>query len=412
MMGRFRSLPDLNFDILLQIMSLLTTQDVACLTRTCRVLRVALSSELPRGEVTLEGRHLTSFLTFANVKDGNDRLSYLHKLVLPGSTYDESLSSGEQAMSMKDVNRAVSGILKLTTSNLESLSILDLDAFSFRPVELKKMLDSLLRLRELEMSGIDQKYKNALVDTLPHLRKLTLAFLEDETDASPFLKAPRSDLQAVTLYNGTLKDATMSFPTVHTLRACPAKLPSDVDAYTRIFPNVRDVALDFPRDYVRMDAEFRKSMRSYQPGMAWSDPHVQEWRARLLSRPQMAADAWPHLQSLRTTGYGGWNLGWAGLTRQVARVEMSCWQWQWMHQQLAGVLNELRPRCVVFHPTSFDWPYTSRMFRWPQLVALQDAPFVTRLALVFCWAVGRGFVSKQVWPVRHDHSGAEREMAR
>ncbi|KAI1781609.1 hypothetical protein LXA43DRAFT_670004, partial [Ganoderma leucocontextum] len=288
MIGGLRSLPDLNFDILLQILSLLTRPEVACLTRTCSALRVALSAELPRGDVTLEGRHLTSFLMFADVKSGKDRLSCFHKLVLPGSTYDTTeMSSGEQAMSMKDVKQALSGILKLAAHTLESLSILDLDEFSFRPLELKKMLDSLPHLRELEMSGIDKKYQNVLVDVLPHLRTLTLAFLEDETNASPFFKGvPQSDLQAVTLHNGTFKDVTMSFPTVHTLRACPAKFPSDVDAYARIFPNVRDVTLDFPREYGRVDPEFRKHMQTFHPAIEWPNPHVQEWRNRLLSRPQ------------------------------------------------------------------------------------------------------------------------------
>ena len=238
-MLRFRSLPDLNFDTLLQIISLLTAQDVARLTRTCRTLRAALSAELPRGQVTLEGRRLTSFLAFTSVKDGRDRLSYLHKLVLPGSTYGESLSAaGEHAMSMKDVKRALPDIFKLAAHNLESLSIPDLDVFSFRPIEFKKTLDSLPCLRELELSGVHKKYENTLTDTLPHLHTLTIAFYDDDTDASPFLRSPHStpSLQALTLYNGTLKDTSLSFPTVHTLRVCPVKFPGDVDAYTRIFP--------------------------------------------------------------------------------------------------------------------------------------------------------------------------------
>ncbi len=398
--GRLRSLPDLNFDILLQIMSLLTRQDVACLTRTCRALRIALSAELPREDVTLEGRHLASFLMFASVKDGRGRLSYFNKLILPGSTYDESLSSGEQAMSMKDVKRALSDILNLVAHSLESLSILDLDAFSFRPLELKKMFGSLPHLRELEMSGIDKKYQDALaVDALTQLRTLTLAFLEDETDASPFLKAPHSDLQAVTLYNGTFGDASASLPTVHTLRACPAKLPGDVDAYTHIFPNVRHVILDFPRDHVRMDVEFQKRMRSCHPYIEWPSPYVQSWpgRADFLRRRQKKADAWPHLQSLRAVGHGAVKLSWAGLTCQVARVEVSCSQL--LNQQLANVLNELHPRCVCFHPSSFHGPWMDRSFEWGQLLALQDAPFVTGLAIVLCRET-MGYVCQAVWLVR------------
>ncbi|KAM5541863.1 hypothetical protein V8D89_004592 [Ganoderma adspersum] len=313
-------------------------------------------------------------------------------------------------MSMKDVKRTLPDIFKLAAHNLESLSIPDLDVFSFRPLELKGMLDSLPCLRVLEMSGLHKKYENSLTDTLPHLRALTIAFYEDDTDASPFLRAPHGtpSLQALTLYNGTLKDAALSFPTVHTLRVCPAKFPGDVDACTRIFPNVRHVTIDFPHDYGRIEPAFRKNMRLYHPGMAWSDPHVQEWRARFLARPQREPDAWPHLQSLRATGHDAWNLGWAGLAPArggIARLEMSCSAWEWKQQVagatsqqlLAGVLNELRPRTVVFHPSAFETPYSRRIFRWPQLLALQDAPGVTRLALVFCKMVGRGFVCKAVW---------------
>lgn len=77
----------------------------------------------------------------------------------------------------------------------------------------------------------------------------------------------------------------------------------------------------------------------------------------------------------------------------------------WAGQELAGVLKELRPRCVVLHPTSFDWPYkklnaNDRAFRWPQLLALQDAPFVTRLTDILCRPVGEGFVSQPQWVVR------------
>ena len=412
-MLRFRSLPDLNFDTLLQIISLLTAQDVARLTRTCHTLRAALSAELPRGQVTLEGRRLTSFLAFTSVKDGRDRLSYLHTLVLPGSTYGESLSAaGEHAMSMKDVQRALPDIFKLAAHNLESLSIPDLDVFSFRPIEFKKTLDSLPCLRELELSGVHKKYENTLTDTLPHLHTLTIAFYDDDTDASPFLRSPHStpSLQALTLYNGTLKDTALSFPTVHTLRVCPVKFPGDVDAYTHIFPNVRHVTIDFPRDYGRMEPAFRKDMRFYRPGMAWSDPQVQAWRSRFLARAQRMPDAWPHLQSIRATGHDASRLGWAGLApaHGLARLEMSCSGWEWRQQVagatsqqlLAGTLNELRPRCVVFHPSAFETPFSRRIFRWPQLLALQDAPGVTRLALVFCKMVGRGYVCKAVWAVR------------
>ena len=130
MIKKSRNLPDLNFDILLQIISLLTYRDVVYLTRTSRTLRLALSAGLPRGEITLEGRYLTSFRAFASVNDGRDRLSFLHKLILPGSTYDTPLSNEKQTMSTKEMKRALSDILKLAAQNLASLSILDLRIYS------------------------------------------------------------------------------------------------------------------------------------------------------------------------------------------------------------------------------------------------------------------------------------------
>ena len=285
-------------------------------------------------------------------------------------------------MSMKDVKRALSEILKLASHTIGSLSILDLDEFSFRPLELKKILDSLSRLRELEMSGVDKKYQNVLVDSLPHLHTLTLTFLEDETDATPFLKASQNDLQAVTLYNGTLKGATMSFPTVHTLRICPKKLPGDVDAYTRIFPNVQHVTFDFPRDYAGLAPEFHRGVPNYHFGMRWPDLYIQQWYDRFRSRPQRKPDAWPNLQTLRAAGHDADKLNWAGLTCRVARLEMCCSHM--LYQQLEGILNELRPPSVVFHPSSFDGVYKCPPFLWTQLAALQGAPFVTRLTVVIC----------------------------
>ncbi|PIL28256.1 hypothetical protein GSI_09668 [Ganoderma sinense ZZ0214-1] len=319
-------------------------------------------------------------------------------------------------MSMKDVKRALPDLFKLASHSLESLTILDLDVFSFRPPELKAMLDSLPRLRELEMSGVQKKYQNALTDTLPHLCTLILAFYDDDTDTRPFLWTPHGapNLQTLTLYNGTLpakEDTSLTFPAVHTLRVCPRLFPDDVDACTRIFPNVRHATLDFPEGYGALSPAFRMDMRTYRPGMAWPDPSVQAWRASFLVRVQTAEhrgpDAWPHLQSVRAAGRDAWNLGWAGLARGVARLEMACGQWSWREQApgapggqrtLAGVLGELRPGCVVFHPSAFDSPYTRRVFRWPQLLALQDAPGVRRLAMVFCEMVGRGYVCRAVWP--------------
>ena len=397
MIGKLRSLPDLNFDILLQIISLLTRQDVACITRTCHTLRIALSAELPREGVTLEGRHLTSFLQFVSVKDGRDRLSYFNRLVLPGLTYDAALSSGEQGISMRDVKQGLLGILKLAARNLESLSILDLDAFSFRPLELKKVLDSLPNLRELEISGVDKKNQNPLAGTLRHLRTLTLSFLEDETNASPFFKVPQSSLEELTLRNGTFKDTSISLPTVHTLRACPMMFPSDVDAYTRIFPNVRDVILDFPRDYARMDPEFRKRIPSCHPAIEWPSPHNEPWRAAFLHRAQKKADAWPHIQSLRAVGHGAGKLSWAGLTCQVPRVEVC--SLRFLNDPLEGALSELRPRCVVFHPGSFHGPWKDQPWGWGQLRGFQAAPFATRLVVVVCQSI-RDYVHQEVWLVR------------
>ncbi|KAI1794958.1 hypothetical protein LXA43DRAFT_95821 [Ganoderma leucocontextum] len=395
---RPRGLPDLNFDILLQIISLLTPRDVAHLTRTCHALRRALSAELPRGGVTLEGRHLTSFLAFTNVKHGKDRLSYFQELVLPGSTY-ETMSSGDQTMSLKDVKRALSTIL-LAASNLESLSILDLDTFSFPPQELKTILDLLPRLRELEMSGIQKKYQGVLVDVLPRLRTLGLDFLE-ESHPNVFLKAHQINLQEVTLYNATLKGVSLSLPSVQTLRACPANFPSDIDALTRIFPNVKDLTIDFPRNVARLDPEYRKDVRRYHVGvasLAWTDPYVKSWRDRLLGRPQRKADAWPHIQSLRAAGVGMEKIGWLGLTCQVPRMEVC--SWHMAQTQLAGMLRELRPSCLVFHPGTFHGHWVNRSYGWGLLFALQVASSVTRLAIVLCKET-MGFVSRDVrWLVR------------
>ncbi|KAI1794955.1 hypothetical protein LXA43DRAFT_883084 [Ganoderma leucocontextum] len=399
---RPRGLPDLNFDILLQIISLLTPHDVAHLTRTCHALRRALSAELPRNGVTLEGRHLTSFLAFTNVKHGKDRLSYFQELVVPGTTYDTSMSSGDQAMSLKDVKRALSIILP-AASNLESLSILDLDAFSFPPRELKAILDSLPRLRELEMSGIQKKYQGILVDVLPHLRTLGLDFLE-ESDASAFLKAHQSDgLQEVTLYNAVFKDTSMSFPAVHTLRACPANLPSDIDAFVRVFPNVKDVIFDFPRDYGSLDTEYLKGLRRHVRycGIEWADPShapVQEVRGRLLTRPQRKADAWPHVQNFRAVGLGLGKLVWLGLTCEVPRLEVCSGQMK--TTQLACMLNELRVRCLVLHPGTSHAPLYSRPTNgWGLLLALKSAPAVTRLAVILCQPAMR-YLSDAAWLVR------------
>ncbi|KAM5539458.1 hypothetical protein V8D89_006910 [Ganoderma adspersum] len=384
--GGPRGLPDLNFDILLQIISLLTTCDVAHLTRTCHALRNALSAELPREGVTLEGRHLSSFLTFTDAKHGRDRLSYFQDLVLPGSTY-ETISSGDQAMSLKDVKRALSAILQ-SASSLQSLSILDLNAFSFPPKELKTILDSLPRLQELEMSGIQKKYEGILVDVLPRLRTLGLDFLE-ESDANTFLTSRQSDsLQEVVLYNAVfnnLKNMAISLPAVHTLRACPANLPSDVDALTHMFPNVKDLVLDFPRNYSRLDPEYRKNIRRHHlgvPSQSWSDAYEKSCRDRLLARPKRKADAWPHIQSLRIAGVGTNKLGWLGLTCHVPRVEVCSWRVE--HTQLAGMLKEQRPRCLLFHPGTLHGLWGPRSYGWSLLFALQFASSVTRLAVVLC----------------------------
>lgn len=388
---KLRSLPDLNFDILLQIISLLTPRDIAYLTRTCHALRQALAAELPRAGVTLQGQHLTSFLEFSNVKHGRDRLSYFQELVLPGSTYGTSMSSGDQALSLKDVKRTLSTVL-LAANNLESLTILDMEAFSFSYKEVKTILDSLPHLRELEMSGVQKKYQGVLTDVLPRLRTLDLDFLE-ESDASAFLKSRKSDsLQEVVLNNAVFKDTTITFPTVHTLRACPTNFPRDIDALTRIFPNVKDVVFDFPRNYGSLDPEYLKGiggqtrghMRYY--GIEWSDPTtaaVQAVRARLLTRPQRTPDTWPHIQSVRAAGAACGKLLWAGLTCEVPRVEVSSWRMK--TSQLACVLNELRTRCLVLYPSMHHgFSNSTPEGGWGLLLALRHAPNVTRLTVVLC----------------------------
>ena len=385
---KLRSLPDLNFDILLQIISLLTPRDIAHLTRTCHALRRALVAELPREGVTLQGRHLTSFLEFSNVKHGRDRLSYLQELVLPGSTYGTSMSSGDQALSLKDVKRALSTILS-AASNLESLTILDMEAFSFSYKEIKTILDSLPQLRELEMSGVQKKHQGILADVLLRLRTLDLDFLE-ESDASAFLKSRQRDgLQEVVLNNAVFKDTTITFPSVHTLRACPTNFPRDVDALTRIFPNVKDVVFDFPRGYGSLDPEYRKGMGGQMHGyfgIEWSDPAavaVQAVRARLLARSQKTADAWPHIQSLRAAGTGCGKLLWVGLTCEVPRVEVCSWRMK--TSQLACVLNEVRARCLVLHSgTHHGFTTNTPEGGWGLLLALRHTPNVTRLAVVLC----------------------------
>ncbi len=304
-------------------------------------------------------------------------------------------------MSLKDVKRALSTIL-LAASNLGSLSILDLDAFSFPPRELKTILDSLPHLRELEMSGIQKKYEGILVDVLPHLRTLSLDFLQD-SDASAFLKSHQSDsLQEMVLYNALFKDTSMSFPAVHTLRACPAKFPSDIDALTHIFPNIKDVVFDF-HDRGSLDTKYRKGLHGHLRyfGMGWADPtdtSVQEVRGRLLTRPQKKADAWPHVQSLRAVGMGIGNLVWLGMTCEVQRLEVASWRMK--ATQLACVLNELRVRCLVLYPgmnhvRSNNQPVNG----WGLLLALRSAPTVTRLAVVLCRASLCCF-SRAAWLVR------------
>ncbi|PIL27803.1 hypothetical protein GSI_10957 [Ganoderma sinense ZZ0214-1] len=385
--ARPQGLPDLNFDILSQITSSLTRCDVARLSRTCRTLRSALSPELPRGGVTLEARSLTSFLQFADTKHGEDRLRYFHELVLPGSTYTyKSLLRSKHATSIKNIGHAVSTVL-LAAHDLEYLSILDLNVFSFPPAMLKEVLSSLPHLRELEMSAVQKIHENALEKLLPRLRKLGLRF-QDGCNASTFLQldsaAPQAlELAEVVLYNATFQTASPSFPAVCTLRVSPVMVPSDIDALTRLFPNVEDVVFDFHHTYV--DSGYGGRDQS------WTDPSAKTWRDRLLSRPQKKADAWPHIKSLRITGQGVQNVVWAGLTCQVPRLEVGC---QILKVQgLVGVLGELCSDCVVFRPGVFHAPWRMQSVGWDLLRAIESARCVTRLAIVLC----RGVVD----PVRH-----------
>ena len=195
--------PDLNFDILFYIISRLARRDVACLSCTCHALRRALSPELPRGGVTLEARHLTSFVLFADVKHGEDRLRYLHTLVLPGSTY-QSISSSKQ-----DIEGALSTVL-LAAPNLGSLSILDLKVLSFRPETLKKVFQSLSRLRELEITVIQKKYEEAGQKCLDsengkYLQYVgTAAAVRDMVSIANVLDGPDTPINYIGISYGTL----------------------------------------------------------------------------------------------------------------------------------------------------------------------------------------------------------------
>ena len=51
-------------------------------------------------------------------------------------------------------------------------------------------------------------------------------------------------------------------------------LPGDIDAYMPIFPNVREVTLNFPRGYASLDPKFQKGVRKYYSGREWSSPYV------------------------------------------------------------------------------------------------------------------------------------------
>ena len=374
--------PDLNFDILFYIISRLARRDVACLSCTCQALRRALSPELPRGGVTLEARHLTSFVLFADVKHGEDRLRYLHTLVLPGSTY-QSMSSSKQ-----DIEGALSTVL-LATPNLGSLSILDLKVLSFRPETLKKVFQSLSRLRELEITVIQKKYEGegVLEDVLPRLRRLSLTFDEPGIDANAFLRlppeAPQNKLREVTLDYGMFDPPSSSFPAVRTLRVSPFTLPSDIDALTDLFPNVEDVTLDFRTNYCLLDSDYsRRAQSLYLPDTPWTDPAAKTCRDHLLNRPERKADAWPHIQSLRITGLSINDVAWVGLACQVPRLEVCC---RLLNvQPLAGILRELRTSCAVFHPGVFHAPGKTRSGGWGMLRALETAPCVTRLAIILC----------------------------
>ena len=328
-------------------------------------------------------------------------MSYFQELILPGSTY-ETTSSGDQAMSLKDVKRALSAIL-LAANNLESLTILDLNTFSFPPKELKVLLDSLPRLQELEMSGIQKKYEGILVNVLPRLHTLGLDFLE-ESDPTMFFKTHKCELRKVTLYGAVLKDVPLSFPSVQTLRACPTSFPSDADAPTRIFPNIKDLTLDFLRNCGRLDPQFRKDLPRYHLGIAsqaWTDGYAAGgWRDRLLARPQRKADAWPHLQSLRAAGVEMERMGWLGLTCQVPRFEVCSWHANMEYTQLLGMLKELRPSCLVFHPGAVHMRWGNKLHGWIVLFALQFAPYVTRLTVVLCERAMAVILENTEWLVR------------
>ncbi|KAM5541871.1 hypothetical protein V8D89_004600 [Ganoderma adspersum] len=205
----------------------------------------------------------------------------------------------------RDAKQALADVRLKPAHSLESLTILDMDAIPFCPLEFKKMLDSLPRLLP-ECAG----------GHLPHLHALTLAFDNPETNANLSFKTTPDGpgvLEEVKLFNGTSKTSSAMAPrlrTVYTLGVLAPRRSPTTSTPTRASSPTSATSpstLYFPKNYARMDPALRKGMRTYSRGMASS---VQSWRARFLTRPQREPDAW--------------NVGWAGL----GRLEMSCSLWQ------------------------------------------------------------------------------------
>ncbi len=101
---------------------------------------------------------------------------------------------------------------------------------------------------------------------------------------------------------------------------------------------------------------------------------------------------------LESSGHGDGveKLGWLGLPCQVPRLEVCSWGLE--PCLFAGMLMEMRPRCLVFHPGAVDNPCVSlgSTAGWILLSALPFAPSVTQLTIILC-KESMGQVSRSTW---------------
>ncbi|CAL1713492.1 unnamed protein product [Somion occarium] len=203
----------LNFDVLLVVMSFLWGPNLLSMMRTCKFLyRTGIPMLLEHGVYIWPEKHAVSFCRFLST-DTSYRFRFLRKLTIWHFPYDNP-----------HLFRAILKTLQYAT-RLQELELNDAEEFLVYDEHFARVVSSLLDLRCLVLSGIEEQGLESLRTLRAPLTHLTVRFgamnsNEDPPEPTPFLASVSNTLEMIDFDNPNMEGISgiVVCPKVHTFK--------------------------------------------------------------------------------------------------------------------------------------------------------------------------------------------------